>query len=140
MLSLGYVLFPEDENEGHSTVLRTIEFKDHGKSYANNLTIWGGGKVFGTRPREDNTTVFEFRGVSGENQTVLDVLLRAGEWGNFTIEYTEHATQKGSFVDSIADVENGDESWRYYVNDEYGIIASDRKQVRDNDIIRWSYE
>ena len=44
VLSLGYVLSPEDEDKGTSTVLLRIEFDDHGKLYSKNLTIWGGGR------------------------------------------------------------------------------------------------
>ena len=140
VLSAGYLVIPEDDDEGITTVQLFIDFGEHGELHSGNLTIWKDGTLISSEGTANNTTIFRFDQVSGENQTVLDVLLQAGRWGNFTIDHRTHGTEKGTFVEAIADVENGERSWQYYLNDEYGVLASDRKKVRDGDIIRWEYE
>ncbi len=71
--------------------------------------------------------------------TVLDVLLRAAEVTGFTVLYSDEAM--GSFVNSIDGIENGreDHHWSYYLNNEYGQIASDKAYVEDGDEVRWLY-
>ncbi len=71
--------------------------------------------------------------------TVLDVLLRTAEVTDFTVLYSDEAM--GAFVHSIDGIENGreDHHWSYYLNDEYGQIASDKAYVEDGDEVRWLY-
>ena len=71
--------------------------------------------------------------------TVLDVLLRAAEVTGFDVHYDDQAM--GAFVESIDGIENGreDHHWSYYLNDEYGQIASDKAHVDDGDEVRWLY-
>lgn len=140
VLSMGYLMFPEEEDEGLTTVRMIIDFGGHGELHAGNLTIWKDGEFVNSEMTSNNTTIFRFDRVRGENQTVLDVLSLTAEWGNFTMDHTTHSTERGTFVESIAGVENGDLTWQYYINDEYGVLASDRKRVRDGDTIRWEYE
>jgi hypothetical protein len=47
----------------------------------------------------------------------------------------------GAFVDSIDGVENGRDGhyWSFYVNDEYGLVATDTAPVSDGDVVRWVY-
>ena len=71
--------------------------------------------------------------------TVLDVLLRAAEVTGLDVLYEDQAM--GAFVNSIDGIENGreDHHWSYYLNDEYGQIASDKAYVEDGDEVRWLY-
>ena len=71
--------------------------------------------------------------------TVLDVLLAAADATGFTVDY-DHESM-GAFVHSIDGIENGreDHHWSYYLNDEYGQIASDKAYVEDGDEVRWLY-
>ncbi len=82
-------------------------------------------------------TVYTVNNVTGT--TVLDVLLAAAEAAGLDVEH--HQEGMGAFVDSIDGIENGrdDHHWSYYVNDEYGSIASDRANVADGDVVRWVY-
>lgn len=140
ILCIGYFSYPGEENGGSAAVTLIIDFRSHGELHRHNLTIWRNGKMLDSQASPDNTTRFEFHGLGGENLTVFDVLREAAAWGNFTIRHSTHKTQAGIFLDSLAGVENSDNSWQYYVNDEYGITAADRKPVHDGDVIRWVYE
>ena len=85
----------------------------------------------------DGDTIYTVNNVTGT--TVLDVLLAAAEAAGFTVDH--HDESMGAFVDSIDGLENGrdDHHWSYYVNDEYGTIASDVATVDDGDVVRWVY-
>jgi hypothetical protein len=71
--------------------------------------------------------------------TVLDVLLSAANVTGFTVDHDLQAM--GTFVEAIDGIENGrdDHHWSYYINDEYGQIASDKAYVEDGDEVRWVY-
>jgi hypothetical protein len=71
--------------------------------------------------------------------TVLDVLLSAADAAGFAVDHDQEAM--GAFVDAIDGVENGreDHHWSYYLNGEYGLIASDKAYVEDGDEVRWVY-
>ena len=82
-------------------------------------------------------TVYTVKNVTGIS--VLDVLLAAAEAAG--IEVDHHIESMGAFVDGIDGLENGldDHHWSYYVNGEYGTVASDRVTVEDGDTVRWVY-
>ena len=117
-----------------------LQFHDHGVMYKGNLTIWDDGKILNSNHTTDNSTTFEFRNVTGENQSVFSTLITISRWANFTVEYREHGSEKGTFIESIAGIENDKHTWQYYINEEYGHSASDTSSVRDGDVIVWSYE
>ena len=72
-----------------------------------------------------------------EAATVLDALVEAGRAGRFPVEH--HKESQGAYVDSIDGVENGREGhfWSFYLNDEYGLVASDAATVEGGDQVRW---
>lgn len=92
-----------------------------------------------TSPSREYATIYEFRGIVGENQSVLDVLRTAGNWSNISVDTTAYPALDGMFVDAIAGVENGDANWRYTINGEYGTRASDLRKVEDHDRVVWQY-
>jgi hypothetical protein len=85
----------------------------------------------------DGDTVYTVHNVTG--LSVLDVLLAAAQAAGIDVEH--HTESLGAFVDSIDGIENGrdDHAWSYYVNGEYGTVASSRAIVEDGDVVRWVY-
>ena len=85
----------------------------------------------------EGDTVYIVHNVTGTS--VLDVLLAAADVAG--IEVGHHTESMGAFVDSIDGIENGrdEHHWSYYVNGEYGTVASDRYTVEDGDTVRWVY-
>lgn len=134
------ILFPaEDDDTGSSSVTLIIDFGDNGNLFEKNHTIWKDGHFLNSTRNQDNTTIYEFQDLQGENQSVFAILEKAAVWGNFTFEYSDYPTQDGVFIDAIAGVENEQASWEYYVNGEYGVQASDLNIVNDGDVITWEY-
>jgi hypothetical protein len=60
--------------------------------------------------------------------------------GSFEVKTKKHSY--GLMVVSIGGVENGIDGhyWQYYVNGEYGSVASDKQEVYDYDVIEWRYQ
>jgi hypothetical protein len=71
--------------------------------------------------------------------TVYEALVNGSAVADFDIE--AHRESMGAFVDSIDGLENGADGhhWSYYLNGEYGIVASDKAYVSDGDEVRWVY-
>jgi len=136
----GYIYSLKDDDHGHSSVTMIIRFGDHGILHAGNTTVWEDGEFISSTTSPDNSTSYEFYGLKGENQTVFSVLMLSSQIGNFSVDYSEHMIQTGTFVESIAGIENGEKDWQYYLNGEYGTIASDRKPAKEKDIVEWTYE
>ena len=81
--------------------------------------------------------VFENMSISS-NETVFTFLIKASERWNFTVEY--HFGTYGVFIDSIAGVSGGENSWWVYlVNGVFGDVAADKKVVEDGQEITWKY-
>jgi hypothetical protein len=140
LLIFGYVAFPvEDDDTGSSSVTVYIDFGDQGQLHRSNHTIWESGTFVSSEPTTNDSTMFEFRNVLGENQTVFALLTSVSDWGNFTIEFSDYSSQDGKFIDAIAGVENQEASWEYSINGEYGVKACDLRKVADGDIIIWKY-
>jgi len=140
LLLSGFVLYQNEEKSGSGTVMLYIDFGDSGRLYTGNLTVWENGGIVSSTGTENNTTTFEFRGISGENLSVLSVLMKGAEWGNFTVHYSRHFSPEGVFIESICGVENDQKNWQYYINGEYGVRSCDSMPVRNGDIIRWVYK
>ena len=130
----------KNNDEGNSTVTLIIRFEENGELHEGNHTIWEGGVIVSSETTMDNSTIFEFPELSGENQTVFSVLKQASIIANFSVEYSFPATQQDIFVDSIAKVDNGEGNWQYYLNGEYGIKASNNVQLKNDDLVEWKYE
>lgn len=139
LLVTAYKLTPEDEGPGAAQVTLIIDFGDSGSLYKDNVTVWEDNHIISSSTSGDNITLFEFRHVTGENMTVFDVLVKASNWGNFSLEYSDHDFPEGKYIDSIAEVGNDEKDWEYSVNGEYGERACDRKFVKNKDIIEWKY-
>jgi hypothetical protein len=84
-----------------------------------------------------NGTVYYVLNVTAA--TVLDALVEAGRVTG--VEVMDHRESMGAFVDSIDGVENGRDGhyWSYYLNDEYGVEASNKAAISDGDEVRWVY-
>ncbi len=97
----------------------------------------GDGEYVLTSESTEGDTVYTVHNVTGTS--VLDVLLAAAEVAEFEVEH--HIESMGAFVDHIDGLENGrdDHHWSYYINGEYGTVASDRATVEDGDTVRWVY-
>ena len=84
-----------------------------------------------------NGTVYIVHNVTA--RTVLEALVNGSAAAGFAVEW--HQESMGAFVDSVDGLVNGQEDhyWSYYINDEYGIIASDKAPVKDGDEVRWVF-
>jgi hypothetical protein len=106
------------------------------------------GKVAEWTPADDNWslslvnstdggTVYIVRGVTAS--TAMGALLAGGTVAQFEVRHRTEAM--GAFVESVAGVENGHDGryWSYYIDDEYGTVASDRAQLSSGQTVRWVY-
>ena len=139
ILLLALVFYQNEEKTGKGTVTLYIDFGKNGRLYTGNLTVWDRGKLVSTTMTENNTTIFEFLGISGNNLTVFSVLMKGAEWGNFSVRYSIYSSPAGIFIDSICEVDNDEKNWQYYINGGYGIRSCDGMPVEDGDIVRWVY-
>jgi hypothetical protein len=71
--------------------------------------------------------------------TAMGALLAGGTVAQFEVRHRTEAM--GAFVESVAGVENGRDGryWSYYIDDEYGTVASDRGQLSSGQTVRWVY-
>ncbi len=85
----------------------------------------------------DGSTVFIVHGVNAS--TALGALLAGGEAAQFLVKHRKESM--GAFVESVAGVENGRDGhyWSYYIDGEYGAVASDRADVSAGQTVRWVY-
>jgi hypothetical protein len=76
-----------------------------------------------------------------ETSTVFSLLEELARGENFEIETTFYP-EMGIFVKSIGGAEGGtdDKWWQYWVNDNLGGVAADKKEVKAGDIIEWRFE
>ena len=61
---------------------------------------------------------------------------------NFSVVYTHWPGYDAVFVNAINGTENGEKEmwWQYYVNDEYGEIGCDKKEISHGDLVEWRFE
>lgn len=90
-----------------------------------------------TEEAAEGGATYTVRSVSAD--TALEALVEAGRAGRFEVEH--HKGSQGAFVDIVDGIENGRDGhfWSFYVNDEYGLVASDAATVEDGDEVRWVY-
>lgn len=75
------------------------------------------------------------------NNTVYRLLEECAETNGFEIEGTVWEPYDAIFVDSINGLETGQgRFWQYYVNEKYGEISSDRRELSDGDRVEWRWE
>lgn len=76
-----------------------------------------------------------------EDSTVFSLLEEIGEKESFEVESMVYQGM-GIFVESIDGIKGGtdDKWWQYFVNDESGEIAADKKEVKKGDKVEWKFE
>ncbi len=75
------------------------------------------------------------------NNTVYSLLRECGELRDFEVKGTVWKPYDAVFVDSINGLGNGDgKYWQYYVDEEYGEVSSDRKELSNGDSVVWRWE
>jgi hypothetical protein len=86
--------------------------------------------------------VIEYLDVSTTNNTVYKLLNECSSVYNFSFASTYWEGYESVFVNSINGTQNGESGrwWQYYVNDAYGEVGCDRKEIFDGDIIEWRFE
>ncbi len=84
----------------------------------------------------------EYLEVQTLNNTVYKLLLECSERYDFPVGSTHWEAFDSEFVNSINGTENGEGGnwWQYYVNDVYGEIGCDRKEIFEGDMIEWRFE
>jgi hypothetical protein len=96
----------------------------------------------GLRIVKENEWTIEYLNVKTKNNTVFKLLLECKEKHNFSVKYIQWQGFDAVFVNSINGTQNGERDmwWQYYVNYEYGDIASDKKEIFDGDLVEWRFE
>lgn len=76
-----------------------------------------------------------------ETTTVFDALIEYGKNNNIEIAYNNNY-EFGVLVESIGGIKSGNEGkyWQYYVNNELGDVASDKKTISRSDVVEWRFE
>jgi len=76
------------------------------------------------------------------NNTVYSLLLECATKDNFSVGYTLWPGYDAVFINSINGTVNGNDEmwWQYYVNEEYGEIGCDKKEIFDGDVVEWRFE
>jgi len=79
--------------------------------------------------------------VETRNNTAFGILLEAGDRKGFSVEWVDFAIPPGAFVTAINGTVNGQGGkwWQYWVNDVYGDVASNRKELFDGDLVQWRF-
>lgn len=85
--------------------------------------------------------VLRYQIVPSSDSTVFSLLEELSQKKNFEISYKIYS-EMGVFVESIDGVKNGTDGkyWQYWVNGELPMVAADKKQVKQGDIIEWKFE
>lgn len=123
------------------TVTLRVEFGSEAPSmHAGKVAEWSpadGNWSLSLANSTDGTTVFVVRNVTAS--TALGALLAGGEAARFQVEHRKESM--GAFVESVAGVENGRDGhyWSYYIDGEYGTVASDRADLSAGQTVRWVY-
>lgn len=85
--------------------------------------------------------IVSHRLIPSEDSTVFSLLEKLAQRENFELSSKVYP-EMGVFVESIDGVKNGrdDKYWQYWVNDELGEVAADKKKVQKDDKIEWKFE
>lgn len=129
------------EDRGGVIVTLVVDFgPEKAPLHPGNITTWK--KLDGEWRYQTNSSggsVWRFENMSSPGSSVIDCLKMAVKLAGFNIETHEYIY--GTFVESIAGVENGrnDHNWLYRVEGEFANIAADRYHLDDGDEIEWRY-
>lgn len=76
------------------------------------------------------------------NNTVYSLLLEGAEYYNFSVGYTLWPGYDAVFINAINGSQNGEGDlwWQYYVNDVYGEIGCDKKEIFEGNIVEWRFQ
>jgi hypothetical protein len=88
-----------------------------------------------------NQTIKSYN-ITTKNNTVYGFLLEAAKKGGYNVNTTYYGTFDSIFIDSIANIENGDDNkfWVYYINEQSGSVGADKQKVENDDLIEWKFE
>lgn len=91
--------------------------------------------------KEDGWTI-EYLDVDTFNNTVFKLLEECSEMLNFSVKHIFWHGYDSVFINSINGTSNGEDGmwWQYYVNDVYGELGCDRKEIFEGDLIEWRFE
>jgi hypothetical protein len=91
--------------------------------------------------KEDGWRI-EYLDVNTKNNTVFSLLKECSEKLNFPVKHIFWHGYDSVFIKSINGTDNGEDGmwWQYYVNDVYGEIGCDRKEIFEGDIVEWRFE
>jgi hypothetical protein len=80
--------------------------------------------------------------VSTTNNTVYKLLIECSSSYDFSVASTYWQGYEAIFISSINGTQNGEGGmwWQYYVNDAYGEVGCDRKEIFDGDVVEWRFE
>jgi len=86
--------------------------------------------------------VIEYLDAQTFNNTVYKLLLECSNIYNFSVSHTYWLGYDSVFINSINETENGENGmwWQYYINDVYGEIGCDKKEIFDGDLVEWRFE
>jgi hypothetical protein len=76
------------------------------------------------------------------NNTVYSLLIECAKNQNFSVGYTLWPGYDAVFINAINGSQNGEGDlwWQYYVNDVYGEIGCDKKELFDGDLVEWRFQ
>ncbi|UCF08490.1 MAG: DUF4430 domain-containing protein [Thermoplasmata archaeon] len=76
------------------------------------------------------------------NNTVYSLLLEGAASCNFSVGYTFWPGYDAVFINAINGTQNGEGGlwWQYYVNDDYGEVGCDKKEIFEGDVVEWRFE
>jgi hypothetical protein len=94
------------------------------------------------RVEKEGDWIIDYLDVKTVNNTVYKLLLECKDRYNLSVRATYWSGYDSVLINSINGTENGENGmwWQYYVNDVYGEIGCDRKEIFDGDVVEWRFE
>ncbi|UCE74657.1 MAG: DUF4430 domain-containing protein [Methanomassiliicoccales archaeon] len=86
--------------------------------------------------------IIDYNNVDTLNNTVYKLLIECSKEHNFSVKYTYWQGYDSVFINAINGTQNGEDGkwWQYYVNDEYGDVGCDKKELTNGDYVEWRFE